>query len=161
MNEKLSSSPIGHIIFDHDGTLVNTDFTPFTLFTGMRELLRDLKVLNFELYVWTSRPRRSTVESLKKQEIANFFTDIYCFDDGIPKPHTMGLKILTDGVPKDQILHIGDSMTDIEGAKAYGIEVIAACWNSPDQVEKYSQLADCTAININDCKNFIKRKFHV
>lgn len=161
MSEKDSRTPPGHIIFDHDGTLVNTDFSPFILFKGMREFLIELKSLHFELYIWTARPRRSTLESIKKFDIAGFFTEIYCFDDGIPKPHPMGLKSLTEGIPKDKILHIGDSLTDFEGAKAYGIEVVAACWNNPFQVEKYAEFADYTALNLDECMKVIKGKFYV
>ncbi len=160
MKEK-DFTPAGHIIFDHDGTLVNTDATPFILFKGMHELLQDLKAKGFELYIWTARPRRSTLESIKRLDISQFFTEIYCFDDGIPKPHPMGLMSLTDGFEKEKILHIGDSLTDFEGAKAYGIDVIAACWNSPDQVQKYAELATYTALNLDECRSIIKRKFYV
>lgn len=159
MSEK-DSIP-GHIIFDHDGTLVNTECSPFILFKGMREFLMELKSLNFELYIWTARPRRSALESIKSLGIASFFTGIYCFDDGIPKPHPMGLMNLTDGIPKNKILHIGDSPSDFEGAKLYGIEVIAACWNNTSQVKNYAELADYTAINLDECLGIIKRKFYV
>lgn len=165
MSEKDSNSsrgPIrGHIIFDHDGTLVNTDYSPFILFKGMHEFLSELKSNNFELYIWTARPRRSTLESIKKLDIASFFTEIYCFDDGIPKPHPMGLMSLTEGIEKSKILHIGDSLTDIEGAKAYGIEVVAACWNNPNQVEKIASFADYTAFDLNECMKIIRGKFYV
>ncbi|MGZ3809099.1 MAG: HAD family hydrolase [Bacteriovorax sp.] len=165
MSEK-DSRPIGgpvrgHIIFDHDGTLVNTNCSPFILFKGMGEFLTELKSQNYQLYIWTARPRRSTLESIKRLDIARFFTEIYCFDDGIPKPHPMGLKSLTEGIEKNKILHIGDSLTDFEGAQAFGIEVVAACWNSPDQVEKYAEYADYTALNLNECLSIIKRKFYV
>jgi phosphoglycolate phosphatase len=151
----------GHIIFDHDGTLVNTDQSPYFLFDGMRELLIDLKNHGFELYIWTARPRRSVLETTKKCDILHFFNDTFCYDDGLPKPHPMGLKKLTEGIPKNEILHIGDSLTDIEGAKAFGIEVIAACWNNPLQVNKYINIADFTAVDLLQCRSIIKGKFNV
>ncbi|MBP9680990.1 MAG: HAD-IA family hydrolase [Bacteriovorax sp.] len=161
MSEKVFSRPMGHIVFDHDGTLVNTESSPFYLFQGMRELLIELKSQHFELYVWTARPRRSTLESLKKADILSFFTEIYCSDDGEIKPHPAGLVSLLEGLSKQNILHIGDSLTDIDGARTFGIEVIAACWNDPDQVKKYAPLADYTALNLLECRAHIKRKFHV
>ncbi|MBC7540785.1 MAG: HAD family hydrolase [Bacteriovorax sp.] len=160
MNQ-IKIKPSGHIIFDHDGTLVNTDISPYTLFVGMRELLIDLKAHDFELYIWTSRPRRSVIETIGRLDIAHFFTDIFCFDDGLPKPNPMGLQKLTEGIDKKEILHIGDSYTDIDGAQAYGIEVVAACWNSPDQVDKYEDIADYTALDLNQCREIIKGKFYV
>ncbi|MDO9183011.1 MAG: HAD family hydrolase [Bacteriovorax sp.] len=153
--------PAGHIIFDHDGTLVNTEHFPAFLFDGIRELLIELKSKGFELYVWTSRPRRSTLESLGKFDIQQFFSDIYCYDDGLPKPNPMGLERLTPGLQKNKILHIGDSYTDLEGAKAYGIEVVLACWNNADQVNKYHDITDYTALNFIELREVIKGKFYV
>lgn len=151
----------GHIIFDHDGTLVKTDVFPYLLFDGIRELLADLKSQGFTLYVWTSRPRNSTLESLKKFDIGGFFTEIYCYDDGLPKPHPMGPMRLTKGFPKDKILHIGDSRGDLEGAQAYGIEVVLACWNDPIHVDKYNDITYYTALNLSELRKIIKGKFNV
>jgi phosphoglycolate phosphatase len=151
----------GHIVFDHDGTLVNTDISPYSLFPGMKDLLVDLKAFGFELYIWTARPRRSVLESTKKLDIIHFFSELYCYDDGLPKPHVMGLEKLTSGISKKNILHIGDSLTDIQGAHAFGIEVVAACWNNPDQVNTYQALADYTALDLNQCREIIKGKFYV
>lgn len=165
MDKKLNASPSGHIVFDHDGTLVKTDIFPYLLFDGMAELLNDLKTQGFELYVWTSRPRKSTQDSLKRFEIQQYFKDIFCYDDGLHKPNPMGLECLTVGIPKNKILHIGDSLADLEGARAYGIGVVLACWNNPDQVqidkEKYNGLADYYASDLMELRTFIKGKFYV
>lgn len=161
MGPKDNLTPPGHIIFDHDGTLVKTDVFPYLLFDGIRELLSDLKKSGFELYVWTSRPRSSTQESLKRFEIQQFFTEIYCYDDGLPKPSPMGLIKLTDGIAKDKILHIGDSFGDLEGARAYGIQAVLACWNNPDQVNNYKEFADFTALDLLELRQIIKGKFYV
>lgn len=161
MDSKNNPSATGYIIFDHDGTMVKTDVFPYLLFDGIRDLLIDLKTRGFELYVWTSRPRRSTLESLKKFDIDSFFTEIYCYDDGLPKPHPMGLMRLTEGFPKDKILHIGDSRGDLEGANAYGIEVVLACWNDPNQVDKYDDITDYTALDLSELRKIIKGKFNV
>ncbi|MFA6235747.1 MAG: HAD-IA family hydrolase [Bacteriovorax sp.] len=161
MGPKEILSPVGHIVFDHDGTLVNTEVYPYRIFEGMRDLIVELKSKKFEIYVWTSRGRSSTLESLKTFNIESFFTQIYCYDDGPPKPDPMGLAHLTSGMPKNKILHIGDSITDLQGAKAYGIEVVLACWNHPDQVEKYSELADYIALNLIELREIIKGKFNV
>jgi phosphoglycolate phosphatase-like HAD superfamily hydrolase len=161
MNPKENAESLGHIIFDHDGTLVQTDLRDSAIFEGMRELLHELKGLGFELYVWTSRPRKSTQESLKKFDIHNYFTAIYCYDDGLPKPHPMGLSKLTEGFAKQKILHIGDSLSDLEGAKAYNIEVVLACWNDTSQVNKYKHITDYSAHNLVELRSIIKGKFHV
>ena len=149
------------IIFDHDGTLVNTDLPDFKLFTGIKELLVDLSNAGFVLSVWTARSHRSTVESLKHLEIAPYFSEIYGHDDGLPKPHPMGLRKITEGFEKNNLLHIGDSLGDLEGASAFGIDVIAACWNSTNQVEIFKRKTPFLAMTPDDCRNIVAHKFNV
>jgi phosphoglycolate phosphatase-like HAD superfamily hydrolase len=151
----------GMIIFDHDGTLVNTETRDFKVFTGIKELLVDCKALGFELSVWTARSHKSTVESLKSFDIAQYFNEIYGHDDGLSKPHPMGLAQITAMFKKSQLLHIGDSLGDVEGAQAFGIEVIAACWNSTNQVEIFQQKTPYVAMTPDECRAFINKKFNV
>jgi phosphoglycolate phosphatase-like HAD superfamily hydrolase len=149
----------GHIIFDHDGTLVQLVNGQFQLFAGMKEMLFDLKKQNFTLYIWTARPRSSVLSIINRLEIAAFFDGIYCSDDGPSKPHPFGLEILTDGISKNSILHIGDSMTDIDGAKAFGIEVIAACWNDPGLKKDWQKITPLVASDLVECKKLIRGKY--
>ena len=149
----------GHIIFDHDGTLVRINKGHAELFPYMEELLMDLKKQNFLLYVWTARPRNSALEILSKLNIVSYFEEFYCFDDGPSKPHPEGLGKLTAGIPKNKILHIGDSITDIEGAQNFGIDVMAACWNDPRLAAEFNQLTPLVATNIQECKKIIEGKY--
>jgi phosphoglycolate phosphatase-like HAD superfamily hydrolase len=154
-------SSLGLIIFDHDGTLVNTESSDFKVFPGIKELLVDCSNLGFELAVWTARSHRSTVESLKSFDLAQYFIEIYGHDDGLSKPHPMGLTQISGMYSKKHILHIGDSLGDVEGAQAFGIEVIAACWNSRIQVENFKMKTPFVALHPEDCRSFIAKKFNV
>lgn len=149
------------VIFDHDGTLIHTETPDFKVFPGIKELLVDLKNAGFELAVWTARSHRSTAESLKNAEIAAFFGEIYGHDDGIPKPHPMGLSQITNGVDRDSVIHIGDSIGDLDGANSFGISVIAACWNSTNQVEIFRRKTPFVAMTPEDCRMIIANKFNV
>lgn len=151
----------GLIIFDHDGTLVNTNDHDYTLYRGMRELLQLLKLHGLHLSVWTARSNQSTTQSLTRLDILDLFDDIYGHDDGAPKPNAMGLERLSAGYTKNQVLHIGDSRADIEGAQGFGIDVIAACWNNPNQVQNFMQKTSMVASSVDDCKEFIAKKFNL
>lgn len=157
--KKLNVSAL--IIFDHDGTLVNTNDQDYTLYSGVRELLQLLKLHGLHLSVWTARSHQSTSQSLDRLDILDLFDDIYGHDDGHSKPNAMGLERLCVGYSKDQVLHIGDSRADIEGAQGFGIEVIAACWNNPNQVQNFMQKTHMVAITVDDCKEFIAKKFNL
>jgi len=149
------------VIFDHDGTLVNTETPDFKVFQGIKELLVDLNNAGFEMAVWTARSHRSTVESLKNADIASFFGEIYGHDDGMSKPHPMGLSQITNGIERDAVIHIGDSIGDLDGANAFGIAVIAACWNSTNQVEIFKSKTPFVAMTPADCRAIIAKKFNV
>ena len=155
------------IIFDHDGTLMHTETRDFYLFPKMKELILDLTRQGFHLCVWTARGRASTVNSLKNAGIMEYFDDVFGSDDGLAKPHTMGLIKLTDGFLKKNILHIGDSLADVHGALDFGIQVIYACWNNSNQVQKREENNGnerdidnvFEARKIDDCRAIIENKF--
>jgi phosphoglycolate phosphatase-like HAD superfamily hydrolase len=154
-------SSLKMVIFDHDGTLINTDTPDFKVFPGIKELLVDLKAAGIEMSVWTARSHNSTVESLKNAEIASFFGEIYGHDDGMPKPHPMGLSQITNGFSTDSIIHIGDSIGDLDGANTFGIAVIAACWNSVNQVDLFRQRTPFVAMTPKECREIIAHKFNM
>ena len=99
----------------------------FRLFPGIKDLILELSK-DYQLYVWTARDRRSTLYILKDLEIASFFLEFRCVDDCAPKPLTEGLEQMVGDVDKDKVIVIGDSPTDIRGAKSFGVKSIAACW---------------------------------
>jgi len=157
-NLKLSSDNV-LIVFDHDGTLVNTELREYHLFSGIKELLLFLKDQGFRLSVWTARSKESTRQSLTRLEIIEFFDEIYGQDSGFPKPHPIGLAHLSLGFEKSQVLHIGDSLADLDGAISFGIDVIAACWNNPNQVKNFKQKTDLIALTPKECESLILKKF--
>jgi phosphoglycolate phosphatase len=100
----------------------------YDLFDGIKDLVHDLSESGYCLYVWTLRDRRSTLEILKQLGIIGHFFDFRCMDDTTPKPHPQGLEELVGGFAKDNIVVIGDTAADIEGANNFGCKSIAALW---------------------------------
>ncbi len=119
------------IVFDHDGTLVDTRGVP-VLFPGIEKLLTDLSSRQVDLYLWSLRPRASLVRITKELAIYNYFRDLRGSDDGHnPKPHPEGLRDLLFGYEYDKVCHVGDGVGDFSGASALKIPFIAACWIDP------------------------------
>jgi phosphoglycolate phosphatase-like HAD superfamily hydrolase len=148
----------GHIIFDHDGTLVEVSAKSMKVFSKMRDLLILLKKFHLELHVWTAREKKSTLISLKENDIAEYFTGIYTSDDGLVKPHPMGLAQLTVGIDKKLIMHTGDSLSDYSGATSFGIDFVYAGWNNQSHCE-YFRTKTNVAESICDLKNYIIKKY--
>lgn len=117
-----------HIVFDCDGTLVDTSGTKYKLYSGVKECLMALSA-DCIFYIWTARGRTSTLRILDELGIRAFFESISTPDDHFTKPHVEGLIHLVGHVPKSSICVIGDSSSDILGAKNFGVLAIGANWN--------------------------------
>ncbi|WPU63771.1 HAD family hydrolase [Peredibacter starrii] len=117
-----------HVIFDCDGTLIDTSGSKYKLFPGIKELLAELSP-HCLLYVWTARGRSSTLRILEELGVYSYFDRFCCIDDSFPKPHVGGLIDLVGKAPKHSICVIGDSFNDMLGAKNFGVMGIGAVWN--------------------------------
>ncbi len=129
-----------YVVFDHDGTLMETGPNPF-VYEGIRELIAVLKKKQIDLFIWSARPRGSLLRYLKEMGLAEYFLELKSSDDTIPKPNPAGLFDLSQGIEPGHIVHIGDGLGDFQGASALGIPFIAAAWSSfqiPNNSDKTS-----------------------
>lgn len=116
-----------HIVFDCDGTLIDTSGPKYKLFPGMKELLTDLARENL-LYVWTARGRSSTLRILEEQGVIHLFEAFCTIDDAPNKPHIAGLSMMLGTTNRGSICVIGDTTSDILGAKNFGVLAVGAVW---------------------------------
>lgn len=129
------------VVFDHDGTLVDTRGENPVVFSEIPELLEELSRLNVDLYMWSLRPRASLVRITKEVGIYHYFRDARGSDDGnYPKPHPEGLNELLLGYDLEKVCHVGDGSGDFAGARAQKIPFIAACWNDPSYGKQWEEL---------------------
>lgn len=154
-------SNIEAVVFDHDGTLVNTTGYPPKLFEGMKDCLSDLRAKGLKLYIWTARTRRSTVEILEYLGIMSQFELLSCGGESSAKPSSEGIKdILFDLDPK-KVVVIGDSLGDMIGGSHFGGITIGAMWGHgsarAEQVMKENG-ADACFLKVEDFKKYILEK---
>jgi len=149
-----------HIVFDHDGTLVDTEKTR-GLFPGIYELICELEQKGHEIYLWTARNRASTVEFLKTLGIIGKFSDICTSTDAQLKPVVDGLlNMLPENVDPNFVLVIGDSYTDMIGAKKIGATGIGVTWghSSSEQAQVLREFgADIILNEVNELKDYINQ----
>lgn len=118
----------------------------YELFPGISELVKELSVQDYALYVWTARDRYSTRAILTKLGMMPYFFELSCADDAPTKPSPIGLQeMLGPNVDKSKVVMIGDSFTDIFGARNYGCSSIYAQWGGSMTVGEVKEL-DPTAI---------------
>lgn len=122
------------IIFDLNGTLVREiglsakTEERFSLYPGINGLLRELKALNYELFVWTMASKKLTGSILKTFKIDHYFLETLTYDEGLFKPDIQGVLKLIGG-EKDAYI-IGDSSSDMLAGKNAGITSIGALWDN-------------------------------
>ncbi len=145
-----------HIVFDCDGTLVDTSSFKYVLYDGIKELLLDLST-DCVLYVWTARGRQSCLKILKDLDILQYFDSISTPDDGFAKPHPEGIERLVGAYSKQSICMIGDTNNDILGAKNFGVMSLGATWASQTDAESLIEMgADFIVKGPAECSKLIR-----
>ena len=149
--------PMKHVVFDCDGTLIDTSSNKYIPYPGIKELLLELSK-DCLLYLWTARGRHSTLRILEETGLSSYFSNICTIDDCLPKPHVAGLLELVGPVPKNSICVIGDSSNDILGAKNFGVMGIGAVWNA-DAKQEYlkNSGADFIVSHPSECCKIIQQ----
>jgi len=105
---------------NHDRELV--------LFSGVKQMLEELKQKNIKLAIATNAYRKSTLEALSHLQIDRYFDDIVCFDDvnnGKPSPDMLLLLLKRTKESRKTTVFVGDSDRDKLAAKAAGIKYIS------------------------------------
>jgi phosphoglycolate phosphatase len=102
-----------------------------SVFAGVREMLAQLHLFGFSLFVCTSKQQRAAVRILEFFELSNLFTAIY----GDKAEYVSHSKVdLLANLLREQSLSpeatwmIGDRIFDIQAAHANRIRCVAAAW---------------------------------
>ena len=132
------------------------------LYDGIPEILQTLKSKGCVLFVGTSKPTIYAKKILEYFNIAQYFTDIVGsnldltrVDKGEVIEHILKTYELT---PKGDILMVGDTHFDIEGANVCGIDSIFVRYGYgvSDEVEKHNP--SYTIANIKELNHFFESR---
>lgn len=152
------SQPLQNIeyAFGYDGHLVMQDFhLPDSLisdwvdeeiklaslsrpFNGIRETLEKLNEKNYMLGIATSKYRKELEPFLGSYDLLNYFDYSSCFDDVTylkPDPETINRLVTQSKIPKENILFIGDSRSDMLCANNAEVSFALAGWGANDTVK--------------------------
>jgi phosphoglycolate phosphatase len=117
-------------------------------YNGIPETLSALAHCGIKIAVFSNKPQNATLEV-----IAHYFPEI-TFDaiigqrSGYPiKPDPNGVLEILDifGLPREEVLYVGDTGTDMQTAKAAGLKAIGALWGFRGKDELIENSADVLA----------------
>lgn len=99
-------------------------------YPGIRELLEALISQGHSLYVATSKPEVTAVEVLNHFDLAKYFTMICgaLLDKTRSSKSDVIAFLLKENGRADNMVMVGDTAFDVEGAAAHGIPTIGVAW---------------------------------
>jgi len=100
----------------------------FHLFDGIKKMLIDLCEAGLRLHLWTARDEVSAMEILSFHGLTHFFQTLSFSSSLKSKPHQDSLLFNYKMAPKNSVIVIGDSATDIRGAHNIQALAGAAVW---------------------------------
>lgn len=104
-----------------------------SLHDGIKEILHYLKSNNIYIGIYTGKGRKSSEITLSELGIINYFDEIVTGDDIVgSKPDCEGVKIFIDKfnlIPQNVVM-VGDAVTDILAAKNCGLIGVSVTWDS-------------------------------
>jgi phosphoglycolate phosphatase-like HAD superfamily hydrolase len=125
--------------FVHYYESLHEEMCPKT-FDGIKDLLSTLKSKGVHLAVATGKGKDCCQISLHRFGIQQYFEII---ENGSPKgsrkPDAIREIVDAFGVPKDEVLYIGDSPGDVKESRKAGIHVVAAAWAGTADKEKLAK----------------------
>lgn len=130
----------------------------YELFEGALETLVWLHSQSFKLHLWTARDEYSARKILKEHGIEYVFTTLSFATDIDSKPHANSLLFDWQSAERNQVIVIGDSPSDIFGAKNINAIRGAALWDP--YVDKNSLIgagAELFFHELMDFKNWFDR----
>lgn len=103
------------------------------VYSGIKELVLDLKSHPVLLSVFTGKGRRSSMITLEEVGVVHCFDMIVTGDDVQEhKPSAEGiLKFVNEfNLPKEKVLMIGDAVSDVKAARSAGVDYASVLWDS-------------------------------
>jgi len=139
----------------------NDNHAMANLYPGVKELLQFLKEKNILLSIYTGKGREASLLTLKKLEIYDCFDLIITGSDVKDhKPSPEGIEIFLDkySLDKERVLMVGDAPADIKAARAAGVQVASAVWDSYAREEVLEMESNFVFHTVEEMKTFFEKE---
>lgn len=98
------------------------------IFSGMENVLRQLKSDGHELYVVSTNSQINVTKVLKNYDLLNLFKKVYGNSGILNKSSAIKQVIRKHKLDKQHTLYIGDEIRDVHAAHKAGIGIISVTW---------------------------------
>jgi 2-haloalkanoic acid dehalogenase type II len=135
-----------------DASEVETGRTA-TPFPGARQTLDYLRTRGLRLGVLTNSGRLAATEILARGGLSDCFEFVLCRDDVEmmkPRPDGLAMAVSVLGIPKGEVVYVGDSRYDIIAAKEAGVRAVGVASGNYSEEGLRAEGADAVIRSITD-----------
>ena len=111
---------------------LRSEIPTIQLFSGIKEVLLELKKLGFQLGIITSNSRENVLVLLEINGLQDSFTFIYS-GSTFGKHKVIDRWLKREHINPEQVVYVGDEVRDIDAAKKTGIKIISVGWGFNSQ----------------------------
>ena len=124
---------------------------PSELFTGARELVKELHAKDYFLAVATGKGRNGLDKVLKETGMGEYFPITRCADESHSKPHPQMMLDIIDyyGIEANEAIMVGDTEYDLQMANNASAHSVAVSYG----VHEKQRLLDCKPLTCLDSIN--------
>ena len=129
------------------------------LHSGIETILQLLKERGTRLALFTGKGHRTATITLEAFGIARFFEYVVSGNDVVNhKPHHEGIQKVLDkfSVSPNEVLMIGDSMSDVRASRGAGVKIAAVLWDSYDKERVLAANADFVFHNVGEMHEWFR-----
>ena len=128
-----------------------------TPYTGVREMLEELKQEGHTLYVASSKPEWMCVQILEHFDLAKYFAQICgaTMDTSRTNKEAVIEYLIREKGKTDNMIMVGDTKFDVIGAKAHGIPCIGVSWGYGTVTEMQEAGAAAIADSMEQLKQLL------
>jgi pyrophosphatase PpaX len=132
------------------------------LYPGIEEVLRYISARGKMLAVFTGKGTRAATITLQEFCIDRYFDFIVTGNDVVNhKPSSEGLRKIMDhfGLRADEVLMVGDAVSDVKAAHEAGVKIAAVLWDSYAKEKVLQMETDFTFHDVGEFHGWLKRQF--
>ena len=136
-------------------------FDEVRLYSGIRELLDELKAHGAKVMLFTGGGQVSTWFCLEQTGVMNLFDAIVCGEDVMhPKPHPEGiLKLMREqNLRSEETIVVGDAASDVKAGKTAHAFTAWLCWSENAQYSDNIVQPDFTCKSVQELKETLFRE---
>ena len=129
------------------------------LHTGMDDMLRYLKQKGVRLAVFTGKGKRTATITLEEFGIAEYFDLIVSGNDVVKhKPHPEGIARVLEAftLKPEEVLMVGDSLTDLKASRAAGVKIASVLWDSYDREQVLQAKTDFVFHTVGEMLDWLR-----